>query len=214
MSDSNQDNLNVCYSGGAEGADLEWKVYAKQAGHTTIDVLPKGKPASNGTPADKNLEIQGHHSLRADAHLKLANRYLKRRYPTASTFVNNLLRRNYFIITNVDRVYAVGWLNGNPENTKTALRDIDGGTAWGCRLYITHRFNEMRHSELYFYDQTTRRWWEYKLGDTWKAIENLPPKPSGRYAGIGSRKIEEWGIDAIEELYNQKNEKISEEDLN
>lgn len=166
--------MNICYSGGAKGADTIFGEQAAKAGHTVVHYRPKDVK----DPEIKKL---------ADQQLIRANKYLKRTYPTDKESVNDLLRRNYLQIQTVDKIYAVTPLNEDMIPY--------GGTAWA----ITMGMN-IGVEEIYVFDYIKDSWYEYN-GLLWLKLWVSPPKPEGEYAGIGSRVLPENGVQAIEKLY-------------
>ncbi len=185
---------NTCYSGGAIGSDLLWDIAAKGVGHDVIHlVFPKHK--AEKYPDSKVLS----HDLliEADPYIDKANTILKRDIKGISYFVKNLFRRTYFVVLSVDKLYAVTTIN---EEAIPA-----GGTAWGIIMAI-----QMGMKEIYVFDQSYNQWFkqnyikksddELVLVPSWNSIKK-PPRPEGKYAGIGTRDPNINGKLAIERLY-------------
>lgn len=189
------ENLNLCLSGGAKGADTEWGNAALNAGHDLVHWVFNGFNLNK----IKNYSVLDAEKLSvADQYLDIANKTLKRQWPTRNEFVNNLLRRNYYQINWSDKIYAIGqFINDN------SLLKIKGGTAWACQMYVdkwlySNKDINMNSCRLYFFDQLSEKW--YKWGKTWEEID-IPPKPIGVYAGIGTRDLSSAGISAIKNAY-------------
>lgn len=169
------------FSGGAAGADTVFTQAALSAGHDVINFH-----------FNKSLNIYNCYYLEqdqlniADSWLHRANETLKRVFPTKSTYVNNLLRRNFYQIYTTTKVYAVSRI----ENGL-----VTGGTAWAVQMAI-----DKGNVEVYVYDMTLDRWVFWENGN-WSPLDGKPPKPTGSYTGIGSRDLTEAGIKAIESLY-------------
>ena len=107
--------------------------------------------------------------------------------------------------------------------------DIGGGTGFAAQFYL-NRFNpdvnvftlcgseDPETCKMYFYDdsdenwdgcsihyETLHKWSVWNIySDEWCPLENLPPKPSGVWAGIGSTKLSAKGKEAIKNVLNQK----------
>ena len=80
---------NICYSGGAKGADSIFTKYALEAGHLVINFTFKG---SKTHVQGDTLHVLSHEELKeADTYLIKANEKLKRRFPTNNYGVNCLL---------------------------------------------------------------------------------------------------------------------------
>jgi len=180
---------NVCLSGGAEGADLQWGMCAGSAGHQVVHWTFKGH--SSKAPKSEISELTEEQLLVADESLTRANLSLKRRFPGSSWFVNALLRRNYYQIKWAESVYAV---------SKLVKGQVDGGTAWATQMYMD-RFlcdgEDISKCQLYLFDQVDEKWLTWN--GVWQEAEHVP-EPSGVWAGIGSRKLTDAGKQAIRDI--------------
>ena len=190
--------MNYCIYGDAKGADLEWGLAAKAAGHKVIHYV-----------FENHKENKGQHSVvlsqeeldTADPYLRTANKSLKRSFPTRNGFVNNLLRRNYFQVKDSKRLYAV--VNGfDPANPKV----VQGGTAWAVQMFIDLNPN----NSLYVFNQSEGVWYTWEVGVEDDAFEatwgwnktQMIPTPYGIYAAVGTRELTDIGKQAISELFN------------
>lgn len=184
---------NVCLSGGAEGADTLWGNWASKNEHEVVHYSftkhnTKCDAASVKVLSDKQLRI-------ADSFLARANKSLKRKWPVSNPYVANLLRRNFYQVVKSDAVYGIGkFVNGQ----------VDGGTAWAVQMYID-RFlidgEDPKKCKLYFFDQEDKRWFKFNAkSKEWDKLADMPPKPEGIWTGIGTRQLNENGIEAIEKL--------------
>jgi len=187
---------SICLSGGAEGADQLWGLWSKKNEYSVIHYSFEGHNVK--LPSEELTILTNEELKMADKFLSEANKALKRKWPPSNTYVSNLLRRNYFQIKDTDSVYAIG----NFSNGK-----IDGGTAWAVQMYID-RFDifgdDKEKCKLYFFDQTKNSWFEFNIYDKkWLRLFDLPPKPEGRWTGIGSRQLSEKGSNAIVDVMNR-----------
>lgn len=199
---------NILYSGAAVGADTEWDNCAVSAGHEAVHFVPSSNGRYSNIRGDLRVIDDGKASL-AHQYVMKANKSLKRTYPTKNTYTNRLLQRNYYQINEVNTLYAVGTFNSNSE--------VDGGTAWAIQMFLD-RINidsnrTISMCPVYFYHLDKNIWYQayltllmnnnnLKRSLGWFAIEkNNVPRPSGKYAGIGSRNITEEGRLAIADLY-------------
>jgi hypothetical protein len=182
---------NICFSGGAAGADYLFGECAALCSHKVMHFSFKGHKAKSKTNvypiADEDL-------LQADKYLLEANKLLKRTFPTDSHYVNNMLRRNFFQIKATEKVYAVTYMD-----IKTGLPL--GGTAWAVLMAAQRGVKE-----IYLYDQKDYRWWSADgvtdIGIDW-IYETEVPSPSGYYTGIGSTDLSSDGEEAIVKLYEE-----------
>lgn len=191
---------NCCFSGGANGADLEWGAEASRCGHevTHFSFVSHRTHA----PRDKVVMLTKKRLATADVHCASASRSLHRSFPTRSPYVNNLLRRNWFQVAEAQSCYGVGNFVSVPTNLTiplgTVLKDmqITGGTAWAVAMFI-ERFAG-RACQCFFFEQDICHWFRWQ-GEGWECIYH-PPQPEALWAGIGTRRLNSMGKLAIHVL--------------
>jgi hypothetical protein len=186
-------NDNICFSGGARGADHAWGLMAEDQGHRVIHFSFKG----HKTSIDQHVQILTREELdEAEQWVVAAAKPMKRRYVSAKDHVKDLLRRNWHQIRFAERVYAVAKLVKDDPGTLK----ISGGTAWSAQMYVERWYAERNFAEceLYLFDMESNKWMQW--WETWKVIDN-PPAPHGRYAAVGSRDITDAGVEAIFRAY-------------
>lgn len=178
----------VNHSGGAAGADSMWDEIGKEFGminnrhyHAMNEKTPKGNiPLSNTL-----LEA-------ADEHVRKANETLQRKYPTSSKYVDNLLRRNWYQVSSSDAVFAIGEL----VNEKTPI--VKGGTGWAVQMALDN------NKSAYVFDQSLGKWFLLKKELSAQPIElEQPPILTEKFAGVGTRKINDAGKQAIRDVYEE-----------
>lgn len=178
---------NICLSGGADGADLQWGMTAGKAGHMVRHFSFRGHKSK--APDAEIAVLTPEQLVEADRHLEIANKTLKRRFPSQNEHVNNLLRRNYYQVNWAESVYAIATIERGL---------VTGGTAWAVQMFLD-RFGG-GPCAAYVYDQTVSKWFVWdgpQVG--WSEIIE-PPAPAGVWAGIGSRDLKQNGKDAIRAL--------------
>lgn len=189
--------MNMCLSGGAAGADTEWGICAENVGYEVVHWVFEGHGNKNSNFSGARRCILNREKLLvADQYLEIANKSLKRSWPTRSQYTNDLLRRNHYQVHWSDSVYAVSSFTDDKS-----LLKISGGTAWACQMYVDRWLygnGNLDHCSLYLFDQVTEKW--YSWVSYWKEIYS-PPAPTGVYAGIGTRELSDAGRNAIKELY-------------
>lgn len=184
---------DICYSGGARGADSIFSKSAYAVGH---DVWHQSFIGHQHEANEGLYSILYEPQLQAaDPFLKQANKTLDRNFPPRNLYTLNLLRRNYYQIKDVERVYAIAPIDKEGH--------VMGGTAWAVQMAIDrgvpeiYVFDLSRHVWTYYHDDFGSGW-----QDNSKIVGALsPPKPHGRYAGIGSRELSSKGREAIRDLY-------------
>lgn len=183
--------MDTFYSGGAKGTDRFFGECAEKHNHKVVHFTFKGH--NSPCPLETLFELDQESLNEADPYLKDAKTLLKRIFPARTEYVNNLLRRNYHIIKNSNIIYALTEID--EDNIPT------GGTGWGVALSF------LLNKEVFIFDPTKEQW--FKQGSVlsfrhWEPIkENYVPKPSGKYAGIGSRNLTRIMKNTIEKLYEK-----------
>lgn len=171
-------------TGGASGADYLWTLQALKH-KCEIEIMSfKGHSSSipNGiTPTyiqDEKLE-------EVLPYVDKVCKLLKRKCPD---YAYKLIARNFYIVNDVEAVYAVGYFN----DSNLGL-GIDGGTAWGCE-YFKILYNDRL---IYFYDMNSNSWY----CDSDKIIKPPSPLTYNKVGLIGSRNITQSGINAINNVF-------------
>ncbi|KAH8664508.1 hypothetical protein BX600DRAFT_437053 [Xylariales sp. PMI_506] len=188
---------DVCLSGGADGADIEWGACAESIGHAVIHWSFPGHRSQ--APESQIVRLD-------DEQLKLGNEALNNaavalgKHPPRRPAVARLLQRNYYQVAWSKACYAVTIIK---EDT------VPGGTAWATTMFAQlHPDNR----DLYVFDQEQDAWFQFN-GKTWDRIDS-PPRPTGIWAGIGSRDLRQNGRDAIRKLMGRpSNERFRESSL-
>ena len=139
-------------SGGADGADLVWGAEARRHGHKVLHFSFAGHRTQ--APLDELIILSDDDLRRADPYLAKASARLKRRWPPASQYAANLLRRDWYQVKDAERVYAVARLQDN--------RQIEGGTAWTVTLFIDR--HDGRPCEAYLFEPNRRQWFRWNTG--------------------------------------------------
>lgn len=185
------ENLNVCFSGAAKGADTCWAYEARKNGDSVIHFSFSG----HKTFDNKDVIVLLNEELEAaDSALIVANITLKRRVPEKLE-IKNLLRRNFYQIVHTQSIYAIS------EIDKNGL--VKGGTSWAVQMYLDRNKNVSGFLPVYVFDQKMNKWYQFDNDiKKWMNI-TIPPKPQGLYTGIGTRELNVYGKNAIESVYKQ-----------
>lgn len=178
--------MHVCLSGGADGADLAFGAAAAAAGHEVVHWSFRGHRTT--APSSSIRDLTQAELDEADPFLSRANLTLKRRWPPSSRFVANLLRRDWYQVRDAERCYAVSEIGRNGV--------VEGGTGWATHMFIDR--HDGAECPCYVFCQHRLAWFEWRAA--WSPIA-APPRPEGRYAGIGRRALTPSGAAAIASLY-------------
>lgn len=179
---------DLCLSGGALGADLQWGMTAGSADHMVIHwSFPEH---TTYAPEAEVVRLDEDQLSQANLAVERAAKSLNRKVPK-DKYIRNLIRRSFFQVRWAGSLYVVGTMKN---------KGVEGGTAWAVQMYIDRLNSENVAKEdfnLYFFNQVDDTWYSWE--GHWTAIES-PPKPRGIWAGIGTRKLSETGKQAIRSL--------------
>lgn len=175
----------ICYSGGAEGADAYFAQYALQ---NQCDVIHYSYKTSFHSHSFKH-ELTTEEFNEGAAQLQKVSNQLKRFH--YKPYVN-LLARNYFQIKKSKQVFAVGFLE---KDESGSLCRVKGGTGWTIQMAIN------AEREIYVFDQKNEEWFKWNNQLKRFVVCELPKITTQHFAGIGTRKINLFGIQAIEALF-------------
>lgn len=163
----------INHSGGAVGSDTAWDELGKPYG-----VISKhywhGRRTFNG-----NLEITEDEFEEGKKHVLLANKTLHRKPEKYM----DLLARNYNQVRYSESIYAISTFSGN---------QVKGGTGWAVQMAIDDK------KPVFLFDQAQGKWFTWKEG-IW--IEITTPILTHEFAGIGTREINTYGLEAIRNVY-------------
>jgi hypothetical protein len=179
-------NNYVCHSGGCPGADMEWE---NQGNGYDIKTIAYSFPRHIQEGKNQNILTQEQLNEGWEQVLlceKLIKRPLhKIKY---NQYVKNLLCRNWFQVKNSEAIYAVGTLVIGSDKI------VDGGTGWAIQMAVNSR------KPIYLFEQNFEQWLIYHYPEN-KFVEiNSIPTLTTNFAGIGTRKINDKGIQAISDI--------------
>lgn len=175
----------VCHSGGAEGADSFFESFGKNFNVQTIVYSYKTKFHSE----EFKYELSENEFIEGCEKVAIANEKLQRfKYK----HMLKLLARNWFQVKNADEIFAVGSIKRKAPQTEY----VNGGTGWTVQMAIDH------NKSVFVFDQFEMRWffWNYETG-CFEVCFRDPKITKNNFAGVGTRKINMFGVQAIENLY-------------
>lgn len=177
-------NHYTCYSGGAEGADSYFEFFAEKFHVSVVAFSYKTKfhkSENKRELTDDEFKEGVENVLKANEVLKRSkiNQYLK------------FLARNWFQVKNAHEIYAVSSLKKVNERLQ-----VKGGTAWAVQMAIN------TNKKVFVYNQDIAQWfyWDF-YQQNFIELKDPPKISSYHFAGIGTRNINIFGINAIEELF-------------
>ena len=176
----------LIHSGGSDGADLTWEEEGLKYGIESVAYsFWNHKHKSNfGKILTQDELAEGWEAC------KIATKTLKRpldriMYP----YIKNLICRNWFQVKNSECIFAIGTF----VNDKLQL--VNGGTGWAVQMGIDN------DKDVYVFDQKLKSWYQYyPTHKKFLKLYDIPLLPEN-FAGIGSRAINEHGINAIKEIF-------------
>lgn len=190
---SNQPKNNssdfTLHSGGAKGADTIWGQIGEQYG-VKANHYYSGEKTPNG-----NMEISEQDKIEGQQKVTIAARQMGRIEPTQQVR-NELLIRDWAQVKYADAIFAVTTMLsvGSEMNygKLAKIRQGKGGTGYAMQMAI----NEGK--PVYVYDQVRERWFK-NINGVWSSSDI--PTLTNNFAGIGTREINEKGIQAIKDVY-------------
>lgn len=185
----------VCHSGGADGSDTFFENIGKEYGVKTMAYSYKTKYHES----ESKIEISEDDYNDGIIEINRANRFLGR---FGIHKYMNLLARNWVQVKYSDQIFAIGIIVDPGKKgslgyySKAKYQSVDGGTGYACMCAINN------NKPLYVFDQNKIKWfrWSYISMSFVEFKEDLRIEVEN-FAGIGTRKINNNGIKAIEDLY-------------
>jgi hypothetical protein len=188
------------HSGGAEGSDTQWDVIGKDFGmvnnkHYYTGVKgPKNAPLGNVDITDEPIAVEGASKVAQAAKQMWGYKY--------TTMKDQRLIRNWAQVANSDAVFAIGTLGKegdiwkgdekSAEPRKLLKFAVQGGTGYAVEMAI------QAGKPVYVFDQTYEKWFAWEDGKF--RISDVPTLTT-KFAGIGTREINEAGKQAIRDVY-------------
>jgi hypothetical protein len=196
--DSNIDINNiVCNSGGAEGADTYWEKIGEQYGVKTKAYSYNTKYHNSKNKVEISEEDYKEGIYEVNKANKILCRYGINKYM-------NLLARNWAQVKYSNQIFAIGHIVNTGEKSrkgyysKSKYQTVDGGTGYAVMMAINNK------KDCNVYDQSLLKWfrWSY-TSMSFIELKEVPLIKSQNFAGIGTREINEDGINAIKEVYRK-----------
>lgn len=187
----------VNHSGGAQGSDSVWGEIGEKYGviskhYYTGETSQYNAPAGNTEISNEDYE-EGRYKVAQAAKANYGYQY--------STMKDPRLIRNWAQVKYADAIFAIGNLVNKGQklfpNKKNDTRlashvAVTGGTGYAVEMAI------QAGKPVYVFDQKRLQWYKNIDGD-WSKSDT--PTLTNNFAGIGTREINEYGKQAIEDVY-------------
>jgi len=175
--------IYTCYSGGASGSDSIFALESLKHNFKVVDYSFDG----HNTKSSNRFILSSNQLKDGLEQIKIANKILNRNITNISSYVKNLISRDWYQVKNSDAIFAIGRL----QTEKIVL----GGTGWAIQLAVDNK------KPIYLFEQNDNQWYYYDYeSDRFEIYEEIP-KLTEKFAGIGTREINNNGIQAIKNLF-------------
>lgn len=172
----------TCHSGGAPGSDITWENSCKKHNIITFPYSFKGHNQESANPIILTDEQLQEGFLQVLESAKQLNRNINH----ISGYVKNLLSRNWFQVKNSEGIYAIGTLKDNK---------VEGGTGWAVQMGIN------KNKKVFVFEQNENLWYKYDYDKKiFVPMYDKTPILTEDFAGIGTREINDNGIEAIKNI--------------
>lgn len=195
-------NTIICNSGGAYGADKQFQDLC-EIFNIKCNAWYMGERSKFNAPYG-NIHISSQDER--EGRVKSANASKAMFWTNYSQMKDERLIRNWAQVKYSKQVFAVSkfaYEGDKPSNKFTDTRTyqkqcVAGGTGYAVEMAILEG-----NREVYLFNQTDNKWYEYNFGlYKWVLCQNLPVITQS-FAGIGSRNITEQGRLAIIDLFER-----------
>lgn len=187
----------VNHSGGAQGSDSVWGEIGEKYGviskhYYTGETSQYNAPAGNTEISNEDYE-EGRYKVAQAAKANYGYQY--------STMKDPRLIRNWAQVKYADAIFAIGNLVNKGQklfpNKKNDTRlashvAVTGGTGYAVEMAI------QVGKPVYVFDQKRLQWYK-NIDGNWSKSDT--PALTNNFAGIGTREINEYGRQAIEDVY-------------
>ena len=190
----------VLHSGGANGADTVWGQIGEEFGIPNTPDRQMHYYNEQKTPKG-NVQIsredyeEGRHKVAQAAKANWGYEY--------NTMKDDRLIRNWAQVKYSDAIFAIGHIAkkgepvfpNKPNDERRALHSVvQGGTGYAVEMAI------QTGKPVYVYDQERKKWFKNIDG---KWLKSDIPTLTPNFAGIGTRNINQDGIQAIRDVYQK-----------
>lgn len=183
----NKESLKIktCFSGGARGSDSIFEFEAIKRGFNVVSYSFEG----HNTSSKNRLNLSPNQLKEGFEHIKKTNERLNRNIKNLTPYVKNLISRDWFQVNSSDTIFAIGNLDG--------VDNVKGGTGYAVSCAIDN------NKPIYLFEQNDNQWYYYDYETNRFEIYEKIPILTSKFAGIGTRQINENGLNAIIKLFEE-----------
>ena len=175
----------TCYSGGASGSDLIFELESLKKGYKVVAYSFEG----HNTKSNNRYILTDKELQEGFEHIKITNKRLNRNLNNISPYVKKLISRDWFQVNSSDTIFAIGNLDG--------VDNVKGGTGYAVSCAIDN------NKPIYLFEQNDNQWYYYDYETNRFEIYEKIPILTSKFAGIGTRQINENGLNAIIKLFEE-----------
>lgn len=172
----------TCYSGGANGADFVFENESNKKGFKVVSYSFK----EHNTKSRFRVDLTPNQLKEGFEHIKIANERLDRNISNLNPYVKNLISRDWFQVKSSDAIFAVGVI---------VNENVLGGTGYAVACAIDNK------KPIYVFDQNMCYWSYYDYESNRFELYEGIPKLTEKFAGIGTRNLNNEGVLAIVSLF-------------
>lgn len=190
-------NNITCHSGGAIGSDTIFETIGEKYGVKTKAYSYNTK--SHTSP--NKVEISKEDFEEGVSEINKANKHIGR---FGIHKYMNLLARNWAQVKYSNQIFAIGIIvepgKKSPKGyySKSKIQTVDGGTGYAVMMGINHQ------KPVFVFDQIKERWFKWSYNSmSFVELNYIPKIETQNFAGVGTREINEKGIEAIKSVYKQ-----------
>ena len=183
------------HTGGALGSDSYFEKLSIEYGISVRAYSYKTK--YHNSP--NKVEISEEDYLDGVSEVNRANKFLNR---WGIHKYMNLLARNWQQVKYSKQIIAIGRIVNPGQKTskgycRSTGQSVDGGTGYAIQMGI----NNMR--DIWVFDQFMEKWFRWSYSSMSFVESECPSIMSNDFAGIGTREINQSGINAIEDVFRK-----------
>lgn len=190
-------NNITCHSGGAIGSDT---VFEKEGEKYGVKTKAYSYNTKSHTSPNK-VEISKEDFEEGVSEINKANKHIGR---FGIHKYMNLLARNWAQVKYSNQIFAIGIIvdpgKKSPKGyySKSKIQTVDGGTGYAVMMGINHQ------KPVFVFDQIKEKWFKWSYNSmSFVELNYIPKIETQNFAGVGTREINEKGIEAIKSVYKQ-----------
>jgi hypothetical protein len=175
----------ILFSGAAPGAEAEFGACAERHGIEEVNFTFEGHTEERR----RGIRVLNHEELQAgDVSLEYLSRLMNRRY-TDSPTIRKVLQTLWYQVNSGQEIYVIGMILED--------KTVRGGTGWGAE------FAKLCNKPLFVFDQEKDGWFYWTGTDWTPAGQDAPTITHHHFTGTGTRKVQDNGRRAIEDLFTR-----------